>query len=149
MRRPVRPRFEHREVGSATIFVVCFAVILLALAGLVIDGGLAINARQRIADDVEQAARAGSQDLNMDRLRADGVVEIDPIQAEEDARAFLAVRNYDPDHIDVTVAFNQVTVEAQTEQKTTLLSLIGVGDFTVRAQAQARPSVGIDNGGAP
>ena len=40
------------ESGTATAFVVGFAIVLLACAGLVIDGGTALNARMTLADDV-------------------------------------------------------------------------------------------------
>ena len=83
------------EAGVATVFIVMFAVVFLVLAGLVVDGGLAINARQKVADDVEQAARAGSQNLDEAALRNinGGTVVIDPGRAEAAARAFLAKRH--------------------------------------------------------
>jgi len=131
-----------REAGSATIFVIGFTVILLAMAGLVVDGGLALNARQRAADDVEQAARAGSQHLDMQLLRDKGVVQIDQTGAAADAAtAFLQSRGgyY---NIQVSADGNQLQVKATTTQRTTLLSLIFIKDFTITATGQARPAVG-------
>ena len=97
-----------RERGAATVFVVMFAVVLLVLAGLVVDGGPAINARQRVADDVEQAARAGSQHIDVDELRQRGVVEIDPGAAEPAARAFLQTRGYPAGGVHVHATAQQV-----------------------------------------
>lgn len=136
-------RPADRDSGAATVFVVGFAVVLLVMAGLVVDGGLAINARQRVADDVEQAARAGSQNLDIPALRNGGIVRIDPGPAQTDAEAFLAARGYPADGVTVEAAPDQVTVTAEIKQKTTLLSLIFFDEFTVRAQGQARPAVGI------
>jgi Flp pilus assembly protein TadG len=143
---------RDREAGSATIFIIGLAIVLLAMAGLVVDGGLALNARQRVTDDVEQAARAGSQNLNLQVLRQDGVVQIDPQPAHDAAIAFLLARHYPADQIAVTTDPGQVTVSAELQQKTTLLSLIGFDHFTVQASGQARPTVGINGafaGGAP
>jgi Flp pilus assembly protein TadG len=133
------------ESGAATVFVVAFAVFLLVLAGLVVDGGLAINARQKVADDVEQAARAGSMHLDEQKLRLlpQGVIEIDPPAAETAARNFLSNRNYPASGVTVSATTQQVSVSAQIEQPTALLSLIFIDHFTVKAQGQARPAVGI------
>jgi Flp pilus assembly protein TadG len=134
---------DQPEAGAATVFVVAFAVVLLVMAGLVVDGGLAINARQRVADDVEQAARAGSQHLDEAALRNEGLVRIDPGPAQQTAREFLARRDYPASGVSVSATAQRVTVSAEIEQRTTLLSLIFIDHFTVRAQGQARPAVGI------
>jgi Flp pilus assembly protein TadG len=132
-----------REKGAATVFVVTFAVVLLVLAGLVVDGGLALNARQRVADDVEQAARAGSQHLNLAALRGGGVVRIDPGPARLAAYQFLRQRHYPAGGISISATDQQVTARATIRQPTALLSLVFVDHFTVTAQGQARPAVGI------
>ena len=75
-----------RERGTATAFVVGFAVVLLACAGLVIDGGSALNARMTLADDVEQAARAGAQEIDILTLRSSNLVQLDPRAAEARAQ---------------------------------------------------------------
>ena len=62
-------RRRRDERGSATVFVIGFALILFLCAGLVIDGGLAINKRMRIADDAEQAARIGADSINVIEFR--------------------------------------------------------------------------------
>lgn len=135
---------ERGEEGQATIFVVAFAVVLLVLAGLVVDGGLALNARQRVADDVEQAARAGAQRLNEAALRSTpGRVVIDPGPADRAARAFLIARGYPAQDIRVDPEPDAVTVRATIHQPTALLSLVLIDNFTVTAQGQARPAVGI------
>ena len=133
------------EAGVATVFIVVFAVVFLVLAGLVVDGGLAINARQKVADDVEQAARAGSQNLDEAALRNinGGTVVIDSARAETAARAFLAKRNYPAGNVHVQAFPDHVQVSATLVQPTALLSLIFIDSFTVQAQGQARPAVGI------
>ncbi len=138
-----------QDRGAATIFVVTFAIVLLVLAGLVVDGGLALNARQRVADDVEQAARAGSQHLDVGALRDQGVVRIDPASSRAAARTFLLRRGYPASGISVSSGPQQVSISATIQQPTALLSLIFVDHFTVTARGQARPAVGITGEALP
>ncbi|GLY17707.1 pilus assembly protein TadG-related protein [Kineosporia rhizophila] len=142
-------RFSGDDSGQATVFVVAFAVVLLVLAGLVVDGGLAINARQRVTDDVEQAARAGAREIQVDTLRESGTVLIDPEAARAAAGEFLAARDYPASGVTISADTEQVAVRATIEQKTALLSLIFFNSFTVTAQGQARPAVGITGEGLP
>jgi Flp pilus assembly protein TadG len=129
--------------GAATVFVVTFAIVLLVLAGLVVDGGLAINARQRVADDVEQAARAGSQHIDLNTLRGSGLVRIDAPAARLAAARFLQARGYPRGGIRIQATDQQVTASATIKQPTALLSLIFIDDFTITASGTARPAVGI------
>ncbi|GAB6901757.1 pilus assembly protein TadG-related protein [Kineosporia succinea] len=140
---------QHDDSGQATVFVVAFAVVLLVLAGLVVDGGLAINARQRVTDDVEQAARAGAREIQVDILRANGTVLIDPEAARTAAAKFLSTRDYPASGVSITADTQHVAVQATIEQKTALLSLIYFNSFTVTAEGQARPAVGITGEGLP
>ena len=135
-------RAEPDDAGAATVFIVTFGVVLLVMAGLVVDGGLAINARQRVADDVEQAARAGSQHIDEVTLRGSGIVRISPGEATQAAHDFMAARGY-AGGVEVSATAEQVSVSATVEQPTALLSLIFIDHFTIRAQGQARPAVGI------
>ncbi|MDR8408543.1 pilus assembly protein TadG-related protein [Nonomuraea sp. 3-1Str] len=55
-----------------SVFTVLFSVVVFMLAGLLVDGGAAINARLRAADIAEQAARAGADKIDIDHLRETG-----------------------------------------------------------------------------
>lgn len=131
------------DAGTATAFVVFLAIALLAMAGLVVDGGLALNARQQVADDAEQAARAGAQRVDVLSLRQSGVVRIEPGAARQAAQAFLGTRGYAGPDTAVVATDAAVTVSARRVVPTALLSLVGIGSFTVDASAQARAAVGI------
>ena len=128
---------DRREAGAATVFVVSFAVVLLVLAGLVVDGGLALNARQRVADDVEQAARAGSQNLDIGEIRDGGVVRINPYAARAAATRFLVNRGYPSsgirvDATDLNDPHNLTSFSAQRNDNGSLL-LNSTGGITVKA----------------
>lgn len=129
------PARRRDERGTATAFVVGMTVVLLACAGLVVDGGTAINARMKLADDVEQAARAGAQRLDLVALRSSGVVRLDERAAEESARGYVLARGYTSGA--VLVDEDTVTVTADDVVTTKLLTLIGIGTFEVSATATA------------
>lgn len=133
----------HEESGTATLFVVMLSLVLFALAGLVIDGGLAINARQRVADDVEQAARAGAERIDVPTLRATGVVRIDEPAARDAAAAFLTGRGYGAGDLLVSTTATTVTARGHQKVPTALLSIVRITSFDVDAEATARAAVGI------
>jgi Flp pilus assembly protein TadG len=127
--------------GSATVFMLGFATVLMVGAGLVVDGGLALNARSRLTDDAEQAARAGANAIDVTALRDRGELVVDPNQAQAVAAGFLADRGYQ--NVSVSVNGNRVTVSAESTADTAILGLIGIGSFTVRGDAVAEPEAGI------
>jgi Flp pilus assembly protein TadG len=139
MRRLFRRPRDQR--GSATVFMLGFAAVLMVGAGLVVDGGLALNARSRLTDDAEQAARAGANAIDLAALRDRGELVVDPAQARSVAAGFLADRGYD--NVSVTVTQNQVEVSAEDTVDTAILGLIGIGSFTVHGDAVAEPETGI------
>lgn len=68
-RRPPARR-PGADRGSAALFVAIFAPAMIFMAGLVIDGGAALEARQRAADTAEQAARAAGNECDEGLLRS-------------------------------------------------------------------------------
>lgn len=62
--------------GSIAVFTAVFAIGVLLLVAVLVDGGRALNARERAADMAEQAAHAAVTDLSTASLRS-GTVAID------------------------------------------------------------------------
>lgn len=141
----VSPTGRATDSGSATIFVVGFAVVLFAGAGLAIDGGRAINARDKATDVAEQAARAGADQLDQDALRNRGAVVLDQGAARARADSFVTVAGYVPT---TTTAASSVTVRASATYRTALLGIIGINSIDVSGTATATPAIGI-NGATP
>jgi Flp pilus assembly protein TadG len=56
--------------GSVAVFTVVFAVAVIFLTALIVDGGNAMNARERAADIAGQAARAAADDVSPAALRS-------------------------------------------------------------------------------
>lgn len=131
------------ERGAATSFLVLAAPLLLLLGGLVHDGGQAINARAAAADDAEQAARAGADAVDVPRLRATGEVVLDPAAAAAAAAAYCGQRGYGGGDCTVGAGPDEVVVTTRARVPSAVLSLVGVGEFSVEASAQARPAAGI------
>lgn len=135
------PRFDRRrdERGSAAAFVVGMTITLVVVAGLVVDGGGALNARMTLADDVEAAAVAGAQATDELRLRADDVLVIDAAEAKQRALEVLQGRGYEG--IVVIATDESVTVTAHDRVPTSMLSLIGINDFDIQATATSEAEI--------
>jgi hypothetical protein len=130
----LRGRLGERETGMVTAFVVIFTVALLVMAGLVLDGGLALSAKVRAIDDAQAAARAGAQAINIPLYRSTGQITLDPAEASADAEQYLAQAGQSGT---VTVNGDQVTVTITVTQPTQLLSLAGIHDLTVSGSGTA------------
>ena len=127
--------------GAITLFVVVFTVALLAAVGLVVDGGGKVRALQRADEAAREAARAGSQMLDVpSAVRGDGV-RINPAGAARAARAYLDAAGVDGT---VTVEGNAVRVSTSVTYEPVFLSVAGVGPMTVTGTASARPVAGDD-----
>lgn len=135
---PVLARFARPrdESGAAAVFVIGVTLVMLACAGLVLDGGQALNARMRLADDLEQAARAGAQQIDVIHLREHGVVRLDSGAAEARAAGFIGSSGYTD--VRVRVDREEITVSAKDSVDTDLLSLIGIQRFDVKASATSQ-----------
>lgn len=122
--------------GSVVLTVPIFMIGLLAMAGLVVDGGAALAARGRAHDVAAQAARAGADALSPASLRESRPEElvIDPVAAHVAAERYLA---YGHATGTVTVAGQIVTVTAHVPRRAVLLSAFGLGDISGTATASA------------
>lgn len=125
------------ERGSASVFIVGMAITLVVVAGLVVDGGGALNERMTLADNVEAAAVAGAQATDELRYRRDGVLVVDEAAAEQRAREVLASHGYDVVQVSVSPDLESVTVRAEDTVQTKMLLLIGLDTFTISATATA------------
>jgi hypothetical protein len=144
MSRLIRCRWHPRRSGDGgqiTVFVVVMTVALILVAGLVLDGGLTLAARERAVDEAQQAARAGAQAINLAVYRQNGTLVLDPAQAVADARSYLAATGYQGS---VQVTGNLVTVQVTVVQRMQILDAAGLGSITVHAAASAIPERGIN-----
>lgn len=131
--------------GTVAMFTTIFAVFVLMLAGLVVDGGLTIHARERAADIAEQAARAAADDVDADYLRRTGKARI--VATDEPCRrARLLASEYREvtGSIDCdTSGLQSARVAVKIRVRFQLLGVFGFPDLTMSSEASARPQEGI------
>jgi len=128
------------DAGQVTPFVVILVVALLALAGLVLDAGLALSAKVQALDAAQAAARAGAQELDLNSYRTTGEARLNPVAAINTAQAWLAAAGLNGT---VTATTTEVTVTVYRAQPTQLLQLIGVASLNVSATATATAVQGV------
>ncbi|GAA3390326.1 pilus assembly protein TadG-related protein [Cryptosporangium minutisporangium] len=125
------------EDGQATAFLAVLVLALLLLAGLVLDGGVALAARTCALDAAQSAARAGAQQLDLPLYRATGQLRLDPAQSLRAAQDFLAAAGT-PGEVTATTA--AVTVTTHTDRPAQLLQLVGVDTLRAAGTATATPT---------
>ena len=109
---------------------------LMAMAGLVVDGGAALAARGRATDVARQAARAGADALLPASLRTSTPdrLQVDPTAARAAAQQVLDAGGVAGQ---ITIASDTVTVTVRVIRRTALLSAVGINDVTGSASATA------------
>jgi hypothetical protein len=142
----LRHRAAGNDEGQITAFVVVMMAALILLAGLVLDGGLTLAARERALGEAQQAARAGAQAVNLTVYRTDGTLILSPGQAVADGRAYLASIGATGT---VTVARNTVTATVTIIQDMQILDVAGLRSITVHASASAVPDFGVNQAVLP
>lgn len=135
--RAVRPASGER--GAVTAFVAVLMVALLAVAGLVVDGGRALAAAEQDRAVAEQAARLGADEVSVAGLRA-GSVSIDPAAARSAVTAYLQRAG-----VTGTVAADptEVVVTVRQALPTAILSIVGIDHMVVHASATATDVHGV------
>ena len=128
------------EEGRISAFVVTVLVAILALAGLTLDGGLALAEKVRANGQAEAAARAGAQALDLGAYRATGTVRLVPTDAAAAARGYLGTVGQTGI---VTVTGDTVTVRVTATHRTQLLALVGIPALTVHGSGSAHPVRGV------
>jgi hypothetical protein len=130
----MKPQRTRHDGGQATAFTVVMTVAILALAGLVLDAGLAVSTKVEAVWAAQSAARAGARELDVAALRTTGIVRIAPAKAHTAAQDWLGRARLSGT---VTVTGNQVTVSVATARQTQLLHMFGVNSIPITATATA------------
>ncbi len=131
------------ERGSVTVFVVVFTAAILMVGGLVLDGGYTLAAHRRAFNEAEAAARAGAQAVDLDALRATGVVQLDAEAARHRAESYLASSGH---HAAVDVEGDTVRVTVSFRQPMLILDVVGVGPLDINGEGTARAVRGVTAG---
>ncbi|PWU53722.1 hypothetical protein DLE60_30480 [Micromonospora globispora] len=133
-------RLRDDDRGQVTPWTIVGVLIVLILAGLVLDLGLGMSDKVRVLDLAQAAARAGAREIDLDTYRRTGTVQLDPAQATTAARTFLAQAGVPGS---ATASTTTVTVTITTRRPTQLLTLVGITSLPVSATATATPLTGV------
>ncbi len=128
------------DKGTVSLYLVVIFMALLSAAGLVIDGGYAIAARQKAANVAEQAARAGANAMNKNSLRSGGAAIVNPGRGKTAALAYLAAAG---ETGTVTISGATVTVSVTIKQPTAILGAFGTSEISVTGESTATSIRGI------
>ena len=151
----MRGAAQRRERGSVAVFSVVFAVAVVFLTALIVDGGIAMNAKERAADIAEQAARAAAGNIDITQLRTAGVAAIGPGACGLAANLVNAYSQQDSSGVDRVTGATMTSCVATAGTQTATVAvtittqpLIGglLGRFTETARETATAECGIARG---
>lgn len=136
---------DAAERGSLTLMLAVMFVALVALAGIVIDGGAKLAAAENATAIAQEAARAGAGMVNRATAYSDGRFVVERSQAIGAAEQYLATAGYPTGTVSVTG--NSIRVNVTLTEPTKVLSIIGIGSMTVTGTATARLESGVTGPG--
>jgi Flp pilus assembly protein TadG len=138
-------RGDPRERGSITLMLLVLFVALIALAGIVIDGGAKLNQAENANAIAQEAARAGAGMVNPGNAYSTGSFTVDQSQAVAAARQYLAAAGY---HGTVTtVGTESIQVTVTVTAPTRVLSIIGIDSMSSTGSATASLVAGVTGPG--
>ncbi len=144
MRHPLASRADG-ERGSLTLMLAVLMVALLALAGLVIDGGRKLNQSASAYAIAQEAARAGAGMVDRSAAYRSGTFLVNEGEALAAARAYLTGAGYNgsvtPD------GTRRIRVTVTVTEPTLVLSLIGIDTMTSTGSAVASLVTGVTGPG--
>ncbi len=142
MVKEIEMRDRDGEKGQVLVWVVILLPLLIALTGLVFDGGLLWAQYRRARWAADGAAVAAASDIDRALYRDQGQVRL-----TEQAlyTAMYYARENDPDlHVNtVHVLDNVIYVQAQVHVEPIFLGLFGVDGFALNVRGRERPAWGI------
>ena len=131
--------------GSVTGMLVVVMFVVLAFAGLAVDGTRLMLARRDLQALADSAALAGASSIDEARYRASGGAEVvlDPTGARFAAAAVVSTSGWPPDgRGSIEVRGARVRVHLERPIGLTLLTLIGLSPPVIGASATADPRIG-------
>jgi Flp pilus assembly protein TadG len=135
--------------GTVSMFTVLLTPTVFILAGLLFDGGLAIHARQRAYDIAEQAARVAANDIDEQKLRATGTVQINGADACDQALKFLngayagQINPPQPGDCNLDPGLQKFSMTVHLTVESKFLGILpGLATFNMQGTASAHPDQG-------
>ncbi|MDO8616122.1 MAG: pilus assembly protein TadG-related protein [Dehalococcoidia bacterium] len=146
MRKLIR-RLHEEDDGQVMILVAILMVGMVAVVGLVTDGGMVFTQRRDLQNVADAAAAAGASQIDEDAYRASaGASVVLDETAAYDAAARYLDNEGDLDY-SVIVAPDRVDVSVSRQARTGFLRAIGINGVDIDASATAEPRHGIETAG--
>lgn len=136
-------RRSRNERGQALLLVVGFTLVAFAVAGVAVDGARLWVLRRGLQNSVDAASLAAAARLDSSGFYSGGGrrARIDSAAALEEAHDLMTSRRV-ADQFDITVDNGHVRAVATARLRTSFLSLVGVEELHVVAEAGAAPVFG-------
>jgi Flp pilus assembly protein TadG len=129
------------ERGSVTLMLMVLSLAIIALAGIVIDGGAKLAQAENANAVAQEAARAGAGMVNQANAYSTGSFTVDQAQALAAARQYLAAAHYHGSVSAPTADTIQVTVTVTAP--TRVLSILGIDSMSSTGSATASLVTGV------
>lgn len=126
----------NRARGSMSGLFVCLTMSLMALLGLVVEGGRVVNCYGHLASLAESAVRVGGQEIVGIQS---GEIEIDKLRARQLVIEYLGLHGVSGD---VRVDGVHISVSISQSVKTPFLRILGVSSRTVTVTRSAAVTKG-------
>lgn len=131
-----------RDRGSLTLMLAVLFPVLLAFAGIVVDGGNELAQRENAAAAAQEAARAGAGMVNQSAAYSSGTFTVNTTQALAAARSYLASAGYS-DYTATATGPDTIAVTVSITVPTKVLSIIGITTITATGHASANLVTGV------
>jgi Flp pilus assembly protein TadG len=150
---PHRPSAADRQTsedGQILILTVVVALALLAILGLVADGGLVMARHRELQGVADAAARAGAAQLDETSYRASNghTATLNPTHARAAAERYLRRVRF-TGQVRTTASPTQVTIGLSEIVRPIIFSSVGIGPIRLAVHAVARPRTGIAQAQGP
>jgi Flp pilus assembly protein TadG len=141
---------QASEDGQILVLTVVVALALLAILGLVADGGLVLARHRELQGVADAAARAGAAQLDEASYRASNgrTATLNPTQAQAAAGRYLRTVRFGGE-TSITANPSQVTIGLSEVVRPIIFSSVGIGPIRLAVHAVARPRTGIAQAQGP
>ena len=141
---------QASEDGQILVLTVVVALALLAILGLVADGGLVLARHRELQSVADAAARAGAAQLDEASYRASNgrTATLNPTQAQAAAERYLRTVRF-TGQVRITASPTQVTIGLSEAVRPIIFSSVGIGLIRLAVHAVARPRTGIAQAQGP
>ena len=128
-------KFLKKEEGAVFPLAGALIMALIAMAGLLVDGGMAVYQYNKLTGAVDAAAIGTLDAYDRDVWEDDGEIEIDQSQAYSLANQYLTDNMEDASISHLEVEDESITVNAEATASLFFMTIFGQEEFTIEAMA--------------